>query len=101
MRLVVGYYDLPQNASKPRPPPPTHVTVNNLQALRYTKDVDPYYKLALLSYRSKLENTELVQVGGQGRAKGRAGHTQGRAGQGRVGQGRKGREGKGRGREGR
>lgn len=33
------------------------------QTLLYTHDVDPYYKLALLSYRSKLQNMELVKVG--------------------------------------
>jgi hypothetical protein len=66
MRLLLGYYDLPANAAKPRPPPPSHVTINNLQALRFTRDVDPYYKLALLSYRSKLENLELLQVGMRG-----------------------------------
>jgi hypothetical protein len=31
MRLVLGYYDLPENRSKPRPPLPTHVTINNMQ----------------------------------------------------------------------
>jgi hypothetical protein len=66
MRLVLGYYDLPKNAHKARPPPPSHVTINNIQSLQFTRDVDPYYKLALLSYRSKLENLELLQV--------RAGH---------------------------
>jgi hypothetical protein len=63
MRLVLGYYDLPKNAHKPRPPSPSHVVINNIQSLQFTRDVDPYYKLALLSYRSKLENLELLQVG--------------------------------------
>ena len=31
MRLVVGYYDLPQNRHRRRPDPPSHVTVNNMQ----------------------------------------------------------------------
>eukprot|EP00775_Hariotina_reticulata_P005613 gene5613-5851_t len=62
MRLVLGYYDLPQNHSKPRPPAPTHVTINNMQTLKYTHDVDPYYQLALLSYRSKLENARIAQT---------------------------------------
>eukprot|EP00878_Enallax_costatus_P010862 GHUV01011342.1.p1 GENE.GHUV01011342.1~~GHUV01011342.1.p1 ORF type:complete len:125 (+),score=42.96 GHUV01011342.1:2739-3113(+) len=61
MRLIVGYYDLPENRNKPRPTPPTHVTINNLQTLKFTKDVDSYYKLALLSYRSKLANLEILK----------------------------------------
>eukprot|EP00879_Flechtneria_rotunda_P006236 GHRR01006555.1.p1 GENE.GHRR01006555.1~~GHRR01006555.1.p1 ORF type:complete len:223 (+),score=104.08 GHRR01006555.1:192-860(+) len=60
MRLVLGYYDLPQNRHKPRPLPPSHVTINNLQTIMFTKDVDPYYKLALLNYRSKLVNMKLL-----------------------------------------
>lgn len=67
MRLLLGYYDLPANAGQPRPPPPSHAVINNLQALRFTKDVDPYYKLALLSYRGKLENLQLLQVRRWGR----------------------------------
>eukprot|EP00879_Flechtneria_rotunda_P023901 GHRR01025312.1.p1 GENE.GHRR01025312.1~~GHRR01025312.1.p1 ORF type:complete len:218 (+),score=64.30 GHRR01025312.1:192-845(+) len=62
MRLVLGYYDLPQNRHKPRPLPPSHVTINNLQTIMFTKDVDPYYKLALLNYRSKLVNMKLLPV---------------------------------------
>lgn len=62
MRLIVGYYDLPENRNKPKPPPPTHVTINNVQTLKFTNDVDPYYKLALLSYRSKLANLEILKV---------------------------------------
>jgi hypothetical protein len=41
-------------------PPLPHLLLP--QTLRFTKDVDPYYKLALLSYRSKLENAHIAQV---------------------------------------
>ena len=60
MRLVLGYYDLPENAGLPKPPPPSTATISNLQALFFTDDVDSYYKLALLSYRAKQANRELV-----------------------------------------
>jgi hypothetical protein len=33
------------------------------QTLQYTDYVDPFYRLALLSYRSKLQNMEVVKVG--------------------------------------
>jgi hypothetical protein len=44
MRLVLGYYDQPENSHLPRPPPVGRVAVNNLQTLFFTRDVDPYYK---------------------------------------------------------
>jgi len=42
---------------------PSHLLPCCCQTLLHTRDVDPYYKLALLSYRSKLQNAELLQVG--------------------------------------
>ncbi len=44
MRLVLGFYDQPENAGLKRPPPVEAVSVNNLQTLFFTRDVDPYYK---------------------------------------------------------
>jgi hypothetical protein len=43
MRLVLGYYDLPENAHLRRPPPLRTAMVNNLQTLFFTRDVDAYY----------------------------------------------------------
>ncbi|KAF8066178.1 hypothetical protein HT031_002500 [Scenedesmus sp. PABB004] len=60
MRLVLGYYDSPAGRGAAPPAPPVSATVNNLQALRWTAEVDPYYRLALLSYRAKLANAELA-----------------------------------------
>jgi hypothetical protein len=65
MRLVLGYYDPPSllagpggdggsAAKKTTPPaPPRHATLSLLQTLWFTPDVDPYYKMALLSYRTR------------------------------------------------
>jgi hypothetical protein len=44
MRLVLGYYDQPENTHLPRPAAPSTAHVNNLQTLFFTRDIDPYYK---------------------------------------------------------
>ncbi|GBF94519.1 hypothetical protein Rsub_07053 [Raphidocelis subcapitata] len=60
MRLVLGYYEQPENAHLPRPAAPRTAHVNNLQTLFFTRDIDPYYKLSLLSYRCKQTNRDLL-----------------------------------------
>jgi len=81
MRLVLGYYDSPSlfggkgasspaAASKthggppppPPPPPPRHATLSLLQTLWFTPDVDPYYKMALLSYRTRPLNRAVAEA---------------------------------------
>jgi hypothetical protein len=59
MRLITGFYDMPENAHLPKPPPPDSVTISNLQSLRHLEDVDAYYRLALLSYRTKDLNQQV------------------------------------------
>lgn len=44
MRLILGFYDQPENVHLPRPPPVKSVMINNLQTLFFTGDVDSYYK---------------------------------------------------------
>lgn len=55
MRVICGFYDTVSPSQRPR-----HVTISNLQTLNFLKDIDPYYKLSLLSYRSKLANQQLM-----------------------------------------
>jgi hypothetical protein len=55
MRVICGFYDNVPPSQRPR-----HVTISNLQTLNFLKDIDPYYKLSLLSYRSKLANQQLM-----------------------------------------
>jgi hypothetical protein len=55
MRVICGFYDNVSPSQRPQ-----HVTISNLQTLNFLKDIDPYYKLSLLSYRSKLANQQLL-----------------------------------------
>ena len=55
MRVILGYYDQIEHHQLPK-----QITINNLQTLCLLDSIDPYYKLSLLSYRSKLLNQELA-----------------------------------------
>lgn len=55
MRVILGYYDQIEEHQLPK-----KITINNLQTLWLLNSIDPYYKLSLLSYRSKLLNQELA-----------------------------------------
>eukprot|EP00877_Chromochloris_zofingiensis_P004612 jgi/Chrzof1/14151/Cz08g27020.t1 len=62
MRLLLGFYDMPENSHLPKPPPPKSVTISNLQTMWFTDEVDPYYKLSLLSYRAKELNKSVMSI---------------------------------------
>jgi hypothetical protein len=55
MRVILGYYDHIEDHQLPK-----KITISNLQTLWLLNSIDPYYKLSLLSYRSKLLNQELA-----------------------------------------
>lgn len=61
MRILLGYYDLPENQHRRGSLPPIKsVTISNLQAIKFL-DLPHEFKLALLSYRASIINEQIAK----------------------------------------